>query len=71
MPDCLIANDCYRVGLFLDAMKAFDMLGKMDQNPEYWEAKRGADAGHFRMVIAKKQPMQSLDELLSLLRFSD
>lgn len=67
----LLANDCYRVGLFVDAMKAFDLLEKMDQNPEYWEGKRGAAAGQLQLVIAKKASMQSLDEVLSLLRFSD
>ena len=65
----LIANDCYKVritlqcfvlmvakmGQFLYAAKAFDALQKIDQNPEYWEGKRGAAAGVLQMVIAGKE----------------
>ena len=32
--------------------KAFDMLERLDPNPEYWEGKRGACVGVFQMIIA-------------------
>ncbi len=45
----LIANDCYKMGHFYYAAKAFDMLERLDPNPEYWEGKRGAAIGLFQV----------------------
>ncbi|KAG8236458.1 hypothetical protein J437_LFUL016909 [Ladona fulva] len=52
----LIANDCYRMGHFYHAAKAFDMLERFDPNPEYWEGKRGACIGMFQKVVACEEP---------------
>ncbi|CAG0905194.1 unnamed protein product, partial [Darwinula stevensoni] len=51
----VIGNDCYRVGQFLYAAKAFDILERMDPNPEYWEGKRGACVGAFQQVLAGQE----------------
>ena len=48
----LIANDCYRMGAFLYAAKAFDVLERLDPAPEYLEAKKGACMGVFQAIIA-------------------
>ncbi|CAG9861283.1 unnamed protein product [Phyllotreta striolata] len=64
----LIANDCYRMGEFWYAAKAFDMLDKIEPNPEFWEGKRGAVVGVFQGVIAKKFPLDMLGDVLQLLR---
>jgi hypothetical protein len=47
----LIANDAYKMGQFYYAAKAFDMLERLDPNPEYWEGKRGACVGVFQAVL--------------------
>lgn len=69
----LIANDCYRVGEFWIAAKAFDMLEKLDPNPEYWEGKRGACAGAMQAIVAQREsgaPSQGISEIISILRDS-
>ncbi|CAH1963049.1 unnamed protein product [Acanthoscelides obtectus] len=66
----LIANDCYRMGEFWYAAKAFDALDKIEPNPEFWEGKRGAIVGVFQGVIAQKMPVDMLGEVLQLLRSS-
>ena len=40
------------MGQFYYSAKAFDMLERLDPNPEYWEGKRGAAIGLFQMIIA-------------------
>jgi intraflagellar transport protein 56 len=67
----LIANDCYRIGEFWIAAKAFDMLEKMDPSPEHWDGKRGACAGALYNLITKKKtgtPQNGIGEIISLLR---
>ncbi|XP_056379757.1 intraflagellar transport protein 56 isoform X2 [Hyla sarda] len=64
----LIANDCYKMGQFYYAAKAFDVLERLDPNPEYWEGKRGACVGIFQMILAGREPKETLREVLHLLR---
>jgi len=64
----LIANDCYSMGSFFYACKAFDVLERLDPDPEYWEGKRGACVGVFQLVVAGKEPHDSLREVLSMLK---
>lgn len=69
----LIANDCFRLGEFWIAAKAFDMLEKLDPNPEHWEGKRGALAGALHAIIAKRKngtPPNGIGEIIGLLRDS-
>ncbi|XP_017888054.1 intraflagellar transport protein 56 [Ceratina calcarata] len=64
----LIANDCYKVGEFWYAAKAFDMLERMDPSPENWEGKRGACCGTFQYIVAERQPKELLSEVIQLLK---
>ncbi|KAF7213185.1 intraflagellar transport protein 56 [Nothobranchius furzeri] len=66
----LIANDCYKMGQFYYAAKAFDALEKLDPGSNYWEGKRGACIGMFQLILANKEPKEMLKEVLALLRNS-
>lgn len=64
----LLANDCYRMGHFLQAAKAFGVLERLDPaDPDYWEGKRGACAGVFQLCLAGKLPKEDLREVMALL----
>uniref|UniRef100_A0AAY4A4B6 Intraflagellar transport protein 56 n=1 Tax=Denticeps clupeoides TaxID=299321 RepID=A0AAY4A4B6_9TELE len=64
----LIANDCYKMGQFYYAAKAFDALERLDPCPEYWEGKRGACVGIFQLILAGREPRETLKEVLPMLR---
>ena len=63
----LIANECYSTGAYYYSAKAFDVLERLDPDPEYWEGKRGACVGVFQQVIAGDERTESLAEILNLL----
>ena len=60
----LIANDCYRMGQFYFSCKAFDVLERLDTDPEFWEGKRGAAIGVFQMVVAGNESRERLIEVI-------
>ena len=64
----MIANECYKTGYFFYAVKAFDVLERLDPSPEYWEGKRGACVGSFQMILAGKEPRDHLPEIVNMLR---
>lgn len=64
----LIANDCYKMGHFYYACKAFDVLERLDPDPEFWEGKRGAAIGVFQRCVAGKESSDKLQEVVNLLR---
>lgn len=64
----LIANDCYKMGQFYYAAKAFDALEKLDPGSNYWEGKRGACVGIFQLILAGRESKETLKEVLPLLR---
>merc|ERR1712228_553103 len=51
----LIANDCYKTGAFYYSAKAFHVLERLDNAPEYWRGKQGACAGVLQLVLAGKE----------------
>jgi len=56
------------MGHFLFAAKAFDVLERLDPDPEYWEGKRGACVGVFQAVIAGKASRDDLQHVLTMVR---
>jgi intraflagellar transport protein 56 len=64
----LIAQECYRVGLFQFAAKAFDVLYRLDDGAiEAWEGKRGAIAGTLQQVVAGEEGADALKDVYMLL----
>ena len=47
---------------------AVDTLERLDQNPEYWDGKRGACVGVFQQVIARKERKEALREVVGMLK---
>ena len=64
----LIANDCYKVGSFWYAAKAFDVLERLDPTEGYWEGKRGACVGVLQQVLAKKERKEVMRDVVSMLK---
>lgn len=64
----LIANDCYRNAQFYYSVKAFDVLERLDPDPEFWDGKRGAAIGLFLQVVAGQETREKLLEVISMLR---
>eukprot|EP00730_Choanoeca_flexa_P001613 TRINITY_DN10709_c0_g1_i4.p1 TRINITY_DN10709_c0_g1~~TRINITY_DN10709_c0_g1_i4.p1 ORF type:complete len:583 (+),score=112.27 TRINITY_DN10709_c0_g1_i4:56-1804(+) len=67
----LLANDCYKMGAFYYAAKAFDVLERLDPDPNYWTGKRGACIGVFQQIIAGHEPRESLREMIAILMNSN
>lgn len=64
----LIANDCYKMGQFYYSAKAFDVLERLDPDPEFFDGKRGAAFGVFQAVIAGTESKERLVEIIQLLK---
>uniref|UniRef100_A0A8R1TIZ8 TPR_REGION domain-containing protein n=1 Tax=Onchocerca volvulus TaxID=6282 RepID=A0A8R1TIZ8_ONCVO len=67
----VIANDCYRVGDYLYSARSFYAMEKIEPNPEYWEGKRGAVIGVFKLFVEQKIPFDHLREAMILLEKSN
>ena len=63
----LIANDCYKVGAFLYAAKAFDVLDRLDPSPIHWEGKRGACVGVLQLVMSGREQPEALKDVIEIL----
>lgn len=68
----LVANDFYATKNYYFAVKAFDVLERLDPDPEYWEAKRGACVGYFQQIATGAVAFDAhrSDDVLKLLLHS-
>ncbi|OQS05571.1 hypothetical protein THRCLA_02326 [Thraustotheca clavata] len=66
----LIANEYYLMADYYFAAKSFDVLERVDPDPEYWEAKRGACIGYFNKSISGKCDPVKLLHVLTMLENS-
>ena len=57
-----------QMGQFYYSCKAFDVLERLDPNPEFWKGKRGACVGVFQQIIAGQEPKDGLQEIVQLLQ---
>ncbi len=64
----LIGNDCYKMGHFYFALKAFEALEKIDSENDYEDALRGSVIGVLQMVIAGKESVEHLIESAAILK---
>ncbi|TPX60346.1 hypothetical protein CcCBS67573_g09009 [Chytriomyces confervae] len=64
----LVANDCYKMGQFPYSAKAFDVLERLDPNPDYWEGKRGACIGILQQIISGEESKDCFRDIIALLR---
>ncbi len=58
------------MGQFYYSAKAFDILERLDSNPEYWEGKRGACVGVFQQIVANQESSDLLREVIMMLQNS-
>ena len=56
------------MGQFYYSAKAFDVLERLDPDPEFWEGKRGAIIGVFQMVVAQQENKERLIEVIQMLK---
>ncbi|OQR90307.1 hypothetical protein ACHHYP_05634 [Achlya hypogyna] len=66
----LIAHEFYLMADYYFAAKAFDVLERVDPDPEYWEAKRGACIGYFNKSVTGKCDPVKLQQVLQMLEGS-
>lgn len=64
----VISGDCYKVGSFFYAAKAYDVLERLDPGMEHWEGKQGACCGVLQQVIAKKEKRDRLKDVIGMLQ---
>ncbi|KAJ3100755.1 Intraflagellar transport protein 56 [Physocladia obscura] len=64
----LVANDCYKMSQYLYSAKAFDVLERLDPNPDYWEGKRGACIGILQQIISGDESKDCFRDIITLLR---
>lgn len=64
----IIANDSYKTGQFYFAVKAFDIIERIDTDANCEDAIKGAVIGVFQMLIAGKESKEHMLEVLNIMK---
>lgn len=66
----LMANECFKTSAFFFAAKAFDVLERLDADPEYTQGKKCSCIGVFQQVYAKEASADLLFDVMKMLETS-
>ena len=66
----VVADACYQNGEYYVAMRAFDELERLEETDAFWEGKRGAAVGTFANVLVRKERVETLRDVVIMLRQS-
>lgn len=66
----LMANECFKTSAFFYAAKAFDVLERLDNDPEYIQGKKCSCIGVFQKVFANEASTDVLFDVMKLLETS-
>ena len=65
----LIGNECFKIGHYYFAIKAFDILERLD-NEDYSQAKTASAVGVFKDFLLNKAPIEQFEETVQILKNS-
>lgn len=63
----IIAADCYEGKYYLYAMRAYDVLSKIDKDPDLIDGMIAASIGAFRNILTNVDPPDGIQEILGIL----
>lgn len=66
----LMANECFKTSAFFFAAKAFDVLERLDNDPEYIQGKKSSCIGVFQQVFANVASADLLFDVMKMLEAS-
>lgn len=66
----LMANECFKTSAFFFAAKAFDVLERLDNDPEYIQGKKCSCIGVFQQVYANEASTDLLFDVMKMLETS-
>jgi intraflagellar transport protein 56 len=63
----IIATDCYQIGAYCHAMKAYHVLVKFQRDTTLRDGMNAAAVAVFRRILSRKQPKDRLADVLAAL----
>jgi intraflagellar transport protein 56 len=63
----IVASDCFQVGLYFYAMRAYDVLAKFEPDPSFKDGLVASAVGVFRGVLSRKESPDKLMDVVNAL----